>query len=233
MSSLVIRGGFSGTGRGVAQPGSASGLGPEGRGFESLRPDHFSPPECNESATGAPAAPQGGTAGMGAAAPGVTMPKPEMFRFRKLDTIGAPDAQQDHEFLSNCFVDTGLLEVLKRTDDSRRIVVGRTGSGKTALIQRLCDTTQNVIVLPPEQLAIGYIANSNILQFVQSLGGQTRHLLSITLATCTGCRVHSKTVGPRFRRLDEKPFRTSARAIRQQAPDKPRPSSQLHGDLRR
>jgi HEAT repeat protein/outer membrane protein assembly factor BamB len=28
--------------RGVAQPGSASGLGPEGRGFESLRPDQFS-----------------------------------------------------------------------------------------------------------------------------------------------------------------------------------------------
>ena len=27
--------------RGVAQPGSASGLGPEGRGFESLHPDHF------------------------------------------------------------------------------------------------------------------------------------------------------------------------------------------------
>ena len=27
--------------RGVAQPGSASGLGPEGRGFESLRPDQF------------------------------------------------------------------------------------------------------------------------------------------------------------------------------------------------
>ena len=27
--------------RGVAQPGSASGLGPEGRRFESCRPDHF------------------------------------------------------------------------------------------------------------------------------------------------------------------------------------------------
>ncbi len=27
--------------RGVAQSGSASGLGPEGRRFESYRPDHF------------------------------------------------------------------------------------------------------------------------------------------------------------------------------------------------
>ena len=29
------------TSRGVAQPGSASGLGPEGRRFKSFRPDHF------------------------------------------------------------------------------------------------------------------------------------------------------------------------------------------------
>ena len=29
--------------RGVAQPGSASALGAEGRGFESLRPDHRKP----------------------------------------------------------------------------------------------------------------------------------------------------------------------------------------------
>ena len=29
------------TSRGVAQPGSASGLGPEGRRFKSCRPDHF------------------------------------------------------------------------------------------------------------------------------------------------------------------------------------------------
>ena len=28
------------TSRGVAQPGSASGLGPEGRRFKSFRPDH-------------------------------------------------------------------------------------------------------------------------------------------------------------------------------------------------
>ena len=32
---------YSASVRGVAQPGSASGLGPEGRRFESCRPDHF------------------------------------------------------------------------------------------------------------------------------------------------------------------------------------------------
>ena len=33
--------------RGVAQPGSASGLGPEGRRFESFRPDH----SCHEKSS--------------------------------------------------------------------------------------------------------------------------------------------------------------------------------------
>jgi hypothetical protein len=35
------RSGHCYTSRGVAQPGSASGLGPEGRRFESCLPDHF------------------------------------------------------------------------------------------------------------------------------------------------------------------------------------------------
>ena len=37
------------TWRGVAQSGSASGLGPEGRKFESCRPDHASESEYVES----------------------------------------------------------------------------------------------------------------------------------------------------------------------------------------
>ena len=32
---------YKNTDRGVAQPGSASGLGPEGRRFKSCRPDHL------------------------------------------------------------------------------------------------------------------------------------------------------------------------------------------------
>ncbi len=100
----------------------------------------------------------------------IQMAKNETYRFRKLDTIGAPDAQQDQEFLSTCFVDTGQIDVLRNCADARRIIVGRTGSGKTALIRRLQDVADNVIVLPPEQLAINHIANSNILQFVFSLG---------------------------------------------------------------
>ena len=39
---IYVRGGVSKAAcRGVAQSGSASGLGPEGRRFESCLPDHF------------------------------------------------------------------------------------------------------------------------------------------------------------------------------------------------
>ena len=40
MPGSGVRSGYNASCRGVAQPGSASGLGPEGRRFESFRPDH-------------------------------------------------------------------------------------------------------------------------------------------------------------------------------------------------
>jgi hypothetical protein len=152
------------------------------------------------------------------------MPKQDTFRFRKLDSIGSPDAQQDTEFLGNCFVDTGLLKVLRDCSDSRRVIVGRTGSGKTALIQRLLDTTQNVIVLPPEQLAIGYIANSNILQFVGSLGVKLdlffrllwRHALVVEIVrkhSALDSEVSTKNLIQRLRERFDSKRQTSLRRV--------------------
>jgi type II secretory ATPase GspE/PulE/Tfp pilus assembly ATPase PilB-like protein len=70
------------------------------------------------------------------------MAKQDRFIFRKLDTIGAADAEQDKEFLKECFVEHGYLEVLRNCNDPRRIVLGRTGSGKTALLQKVLETEQ-------------------------------------------------------------------------------------------
>src|SRR5437868_146109 len=92
------------------------------------------------------------------------------FRFRRNDNIGAVDAELDKDFLENCFVDTGDLEVLLNCADPRRIVVGRIGSGKTAILGRLALRHEKVIEIAPESLALSYVANSNILSFVESLG---------------------------------------------------------------
>lgn len=98
------------------------------------------------------------------------MAKPEQFKFRRIDQIGALDAQQDGIYLPHCFIDTGDIDVLLNCRDPRRIVVGRTGSGKTALMRRIAETVDRVSVLQPEHLALNYISNSTILRFVHSLG---------------------------------------------------------------
>jgi len=59
------------------------------------------------------------------------------FVFNRYDTIGANAAEDDHDYLSECFVDMGELPILQNVTDPRFLVVGRTGSGKTALFMQL------------------------------------------------------------------------------------------------
>ncbi len=77
---------------------------------------------------------------------------------------------EDSKFLNECFVDTGDLQTLRDCSDPRRIILGRTGVGKTALLTRLSEIEERTISIPPESLALGYISNSTILNFLQQLG---------------------------------------------------------------
>src|SRR5439155_5384911 len=98
------------------------------------------------------------------------MAKPEKYRLKRLDNVGAADAADDKLFLDKCFVDTGDLDALLDCSDPRRIVLGRTGSGKSALLIRLSETKERVIEVKPESLALAYISNSTILKFFSELG---------------------------------------------------------------
>ena len=93
------------------------------------------------------------------------------FRFRKTDTIGAASAEDDTEFLETCFVDTGDYEVLKSQTDIRQIVLGRTGSGKSALFERLKQEEEaRVISIEPHELALTHVSNSSVIKFFSELG---------------------------------------------------------------
>jgi hypothetical protein len=92
------------------------------------------------------------------------------FRFRSTDTVGVADAESDRAFLSECFVDTGEIDLLLDCSDHRRIVLGRTGAGKTALLTQFASKASNVINVKPESLALAHISNSTILQFIHELG---------------------------------------------------------------
>jgi hypothetical protein len=93
------------------------------------------------------------------------------FKFRRGDSVGAIDAEQDRRFLSTCFVDQGDMRVLLDCSDPRCIVVGRTGSGKSALLleveARQPETTERI---SPEDLSLNYIANCDAVNVLTSLG---------------------------------------------------------------
>ena len=92
------------------------------------------------------------------------------FIFKKYANVGAIDAQEDSEFLYDCFVDTGALNVLRDVSKSECIVLGRTGVGKTALLAMLEDREENVTSLSPFELALNYLANRPALQFYLEIG---------------------------------------------------------------
>ncbi|MBT5245053.1 MAG: ATPase [Rhodospirillaceae bacterium] len=103
--------------------------------------------------------------------------------------IGTPDAESDAFYLEECFVDTGLFEQLLDCENPKRIVVGRTGSGKTALLQKIISTQEHAIELAPEALSLSYISNSNIIRFFEAAGVNLslfyvllwRHVLTVEL----------------------------------------------------
>ena len=92
----------------------------------------------------------------------------DRFHFKKFDTIGAMDGHDDTEFLPECFVDNpGLLECLIDPARLERIVLGRTGAGKTALIEQLKSAEERVRVVEPENLSLQYLSNSPILLYLE------------------------------------------------------------------
>ncbi len=93
-----------------------------------------------------------------------------LFRFRRHESIGTEGAEEDSEYLIDCFVDTGDLETLRDTSNPRCIVVGRTGTGKTALLTLLQQREQHVSIIEPDQLSLQYISNSSIIRHLDRLG---------------------------------------------------------------
>ena len=96
---------------------------------------------------------------------------PPTFILKSTDKIGYPDASEDLGFLSECFVDSGRLSVLKDCSRPERIVLGRTGSGKSALLERLLEECEgDGRRFSPETLSLNYVTNSTILTALKEFG---------------------------------------------------------------
>ena len=94
----------------------------------------------------------------------------DTFVFRKHDNIGAAAAEEDSWFLSSCFIDTGDLETLKDCQSPKRVVLGRTGSGKSALLKRLKEEVDHFTALSPHSLSLNFIATNKVIAFFESAG---------------------------------------------------------------
>lgn len=91
------------------------------------------------------------------------------WKIRKGLSIGQLAAEND-VLLEDAFVDTGYLSQLADTNNPKFLILGRTGSGKTALIRKLKTTAERVSALHADELSLQYLHNSTMLKTVSDWG---------------------------------------------------------------
>jgi hypothetical protein len=124
------------------------------------------------------------------------------FKFKRHARIGEASAELDNEFLFQSFVDVGDYEEIRDVKGPKRIIVGRTGSGKTALLRYLAHREDHVAELDPDQLSLNFIANNDVIRFFEELGVKLdmfysllwKHVLAVELIkTKYGLNTEEKT----------------------------------------
>ncbi|MFI3301471.1 MAG: P-loop NTPase fold protein [Candidatus Gastranaerophilales bacterium] len=79
--------------------------------------------------------------------------------FKRSMNIGTISAESDQEFLENCFIETPEYEEICDFNNQKMILLGRTGSGKTALLNKIKDKVDKCIEIRPDTFALQYITN--------------------------------------------------------------------------
>lgn len=84
-------------------------------------------------------------------------------------TLGGESAEAD-ALLEEAFFESSDYNVISSRDDKRCIIVGRTGSGKSAVLQRLEEVHRDhVIRINPEDLSLPYITNLQAIRYLDGL----------------------------------------------------------------
>jgi|SRR5450755_458086 hypothetical protein len=91
-------------------------------------------------------------------------------RLRSDFTLGGEQAEADL-LLARGFYESGYYHAIASQQDNRRFIIGRTGSGKSALLQHLeTEHSEHVIRIDPENLSLPYIINLGAIQYLSSIG---------------------------------------------------------------
>lgn len=90
-------------------------------------------------------------------------------RLKSSFTLGGEAAEAD-PLLEKAFFDSSDYKVIASKDDHRCFIVGRTGAGKSAALQRLEEINpQHVIRINPVNLSLPYITNLQAIRYLDSL----------------------------------------------------------------
>ncbi len=90
------------------------------------------------------------------------------FKIKKSFNIGSPDAETD-DMLFDVFVKTETLKQIVDTSNQKSILIGRTGSGKSAIIKYLKKEYENCTEISPESMSLKFLTNSTVLQHFKHL----------------------------------------------------------------
>lgn len=94
---------------------------------------------------------------------------PPQYKFRRHSRIGYIAAENDGQYLDHCFIDKGELDAIGDCVNPKSIVLGRTGSGKSALLLRL-EKSPNVRMLNPEDFSMQFLSDSRLLHNLGQVG---------------------------------------------------------------
>lgn len=89
---------------------------------------------------------------------------------RRGEGIGSSNAENDDEFLFNCFVDHPVSQACARVGSPVSVIAGRTGSGKTAIIRHIERTAEHSVIINPFEMSMSYVSNSDVLRFLNAIG---------------------------------------------------------------
>lgn len=88
------------------------------------------------------------------------------FTFKRTMRLGTGTAENDGDFLTECFVKTPEFQTLLDYSDRKMILLGRTGSGKTALLKEMKRHAEVYVEVKPDVFAMQYISN---IPFISNL----------------------------------------------------------------
>ncbi|WP_139201366.1 P-loop ATPase, Sll1717 family [Pseudovibrio axinellae] len=84
--------------------------------------------------------------------------------------IGNVSAENDYDFLNNCFVSHRAVSEIMDLESAKMILAGRTGAGKTAILKHIEEKNRKTSEIIPSDMSMHYISNSDIIRFLDDIG---------------------------------------------------------------